>query len=295
MKIKAGGIEFEYETFGVENDPAVLLIMGLGAQLTHWPEDLCAGIAAEGFFVIRYDNRDVGLSTKFDDAGVPDLGAIAARAATPPYTLEDMAADGVALLDALRVGKAHVVGASMGGMIAQLLAAEYPQRTLSLTSIMSNTGDPAAPQATPEAMAALTSRLPEGASIDDLVDNAVHTYTVIGSPTHDYGTPAERARLRKGIERSFHPAGFTRQLAAIMAGGDRRPKLATITAPTVVIHGEIDPLVRLQGGRDTAGAIPGAELLVVPGMGHDLPPFTHSVVIGAVRTAAQRASQVAKA
>jgi pimeloyl-ACP methyl ester carboxylesterase len=139
-------------------------------------------------------------------------------------------------------------------------------------------------------MAALTSRPPEGASLDDLVESAVKTYTVIGSPSHDYGAPEERARLRKGLERAFYPAGCTRQLAAIMGGSDRRPKLATITAPSVVIHGVIDPLVRLQGGRDTAAAIPGAELVVVPGMGHDLPPFTHAVVISAIRRVAERAS-----
>jgi len=290
MKIKAGALELEYETFGARKDPAVLLIMGLGAQLTHWPEPLCQGLAAAGFHVIRYDNRDVGLSTKVEAAGTPDLAAIAGRAAKPPYSLDDMAADAAALLDALDIERAHIVGASMGGMIAQLVAANFPEKTLSLTSIMSNTGDPAAPPATPEAMAALTSRPPEGASLDDLVESAVKTYTVIGSPSHDYGTPEERARLRKGLERAFYPAGFTRQLAAIMGGSDRRPKLATITAPSVVIHGEIDPLVRLQGGRDTAAAIPGAELVVVPGMGHDLPPFTHAVVISAIRRVAERAS-----
>jgi pimeloyl-ACP methyl ester carboxylesterase len=175
MKVKANGVELEYESFGREGDPVVLLVMGLGAQLTLWPDALCEKLTVKGFRVIRYDNRDVGLSTKFDAAGLPDMAQIFAGAAKPAYTLDDMAADAVGLLDALKIEKAHIVGASMGGMIAQLIAANHPEKTLSLTSIMSTTGNPAVPPATPEAMAALTTRLPPDAPMEAMIDNAVKT------------------------------------------------------------------------------------------------------------------------
>ena len=289
MKIQANGVELEYETFGKAGDPALLLIMGLGAQLTLWPEDLCAKLAARGFHVIRYDNRDVGLSTKLDTAGVPDMPQIFAGTAKPAYTLDDMAADAAALLDALGIAKAHIVGASMGGMIAQLVAVNHPEKTLSLTSIMSTTGNPAVPPATPEAMQALTTRLPADTPMEALVDNAVKTYGVIGSPIYSYDTPVERARIRAGLERSIYPAGFARQMAAIVANGDRREKLKGVTAPTVVIHGSADTLVNVEGGRDTAASIPGAELVIIPDMGHDLPPFTLDRVVEAIAAAASRA------
>jgi pimeloyl-ACP methyl ester carboxylesterase len=263
--------------------------MGLGAQLTLWPEDLCHKLVAKGFYVIRYDNRDVGLSTKLDAAGVPDMPSIFAGKAKPPYTLDDMAADAAALLDALGVEKAHIVGASMGGMIAQLVAANHPEKTLSLTSIMSTTGNPAVPPATPEAMQALTTRLPADTPMDALVDHAVKTYGVIGSPIYSYDTPVERARIRAGLERSIYPAGFARQMAAIVANGDRREKLKGVTAPTVVIHGAADPLVNVAGGKDTAASIKGAELIVIPDMGHDLPPFTLDQVVDAIVTVAGKA------
>jgi pimeloyl-ACP methyl ester carboxylesterase len=289
MKTQANGVELEYETFGKAGDPALLLIMGLGAQLTLWPEDLCHKLVAKGFYVIRYDNRDVGLSTKLDAAGVPDMPSIFAGKAKPPYTLDDMAADAAALLDALGVEKAHIVGASMGGMIAQLVAANHPEKTLSLTSIMSTTGNPAVPPATPEAMQALTTRLPADTPMDALVDHAVKTYGVIGSPIYSYDTPVERARIRAGLERSIYPAGFARQMAAIVANGDRREKLKGVTAPTVVIHGAADPLVNVAGGKDTAASIKGAELIVIPDMGHDLPPFTLDQVVDAIVTVAGKA------
>ncbi len=288
MKAKANGIELEYESFGREGDPVVLLVMGLGAQLTLWPDALCEKLTAKGFRVIRYDNRDVGLSTKLDAAGVPEMADIFSGAARAAYTLDDMAADGAALLDALDVERAHIVGASMGGMIAQLIAANHPEKTLSLTSIMSSTGNPAVPPATPEAMAALTTRLPADAGMEAMIDNAVKTFTVIGSPAYNYDTPEERERIRRSIERSIYPAGFARQMAAIVTNGDRREKLKRVMAPTSVIHGEVDPLVSLEGGKDTAAAIKGAELIVIPGMGHDLPPFVLDQVTDAiVKTAAR--------
>jgi pimeloyl-ACP methyl ester carboxylesterase len=288
MKAQANGIEIEYESFGREGDPVILLVMGLGAQLTLWPEALCEKLMAKGYRVIRYDNRDVGLSTKLDAAGVPEMAEIFSGAAKPAYTLEDMAADGAGLLDALGIERAHIVGASMGGMIAQLIAANHPAKTLSLTSIMSTTGNPAVPPATPEAMAALTTRLPADASMEAMIDNSVKTLTIIGSPAHDYDTPEERARIKRGIERSLYPAGFARQMAAIVANGDRREKLKGVTAPTSVIHGEVDPLVNLEGGKDTAASIAGAELIVIPGMGHDLPPFVLDQVADAIAKTAGR-------
>jgi pimeloyl-ACP methyl ester carboxylesterase len=288
MKAKANGVEIEYESFGREGDPVILLVMGLGAQLTLWPDALCEKLANKGFRVIRYDNRDVGLSTKLDAAGVPEMAEIFSGAAKPAYTLDDMAADGAALLDALSIERAHIVGASMGGMIAQLIAANHPEKVLSLTSIMSTTGNPAVPPATPEAMAALTTRLPADASLDAMIDNAVKNYGVIGSPAHDYNTPEERAKIRRGLQRSIYPAGFARQMAAIVANGDRREKLKGVTAPTGVIHGEVDPLVNLEGGKDTAASIKGAELIVIPGMGHDLPPFVLDQVVDAIAKTAGR-------
>jgi len=288
MKIQANGVELEYETFGKAGDPALLLIMGLGAQLTLWPDDLCHKLVAKGFSVIRYDNRDVGLSTKLDAAGVPDMPSIFAGTATPAYTLDDMAADAAALLDALGVEKAHIVGASMGGMIAQLVAANNPEKTLSLTSIMSTTGNPAVPPATAEAMQVLTTRLPADTPMDALVDHGVKTQSVIGSPVYSYDTPVERARIRAGLERSIYPPGFARQMAAIVANGDRREKLKGVTAPTVVIHGSADPLVNVEGGKDTAASIPGAELIIIPDMGHDLPPFTLDQVVAAIVKVAGR-------
>jgi len=289
MKAHVNDIEIEYETFGREGDPAILLIMGLGAQLTHWPEPLCEKLAAGGFHVIRYDNRDVGLSSKLDHAGAPDMAAVFAGTYTPAYTLDEMAADAAGLLDALHIDKAHIVGASMGGMIAQLVAANHPERVLSLTSIMSTTGNPAVPPATPEAMAVLTTRMPPDSPMQAMVDNAVRTSGVIGSPGHNYDTPEERARLQRGIERSLYPVGFARQMAAIVSNGDRREKLKRVTAPTTVIHGEVDPLVHLEGGKDTAASIIGAELIIVPGMGHDLPPFVLDQVTAAILATAARA------
>ena len=289
MKAQANGVELEYETFGEASNPALLLIMGLGAQMTHWPEAFCEKLAERGFHVIRYDNRDVGFSTKLDHEPVPEMADIIMGKAKAPYSLDDMAADAAALLDALKIEKAHIVGASMGGMIAQLFAANHPEKTLSLVSIMSTTGNPAVPPATPEAMAALTNRLPADTPIELMVDNAVKVQTAIGSPAHNYDTPEERARLRKAIERSVYPAGFGRQMAAIIANGDRREKLKGVKAPTAVIHGEVDPLVRPEGGHDTAASIENAELIIVPGMGHDLPPFVIDQVTDEIARTAARA------
>lgn len=272
----ANGITLEYETHGDPANPAMLLIMGLGAQLTLWPIELVEALVARGYFVIRHDNRDIGLSTKFTDKGVPDIPKVVMALMTGkkpevPYTLSDMASDAMAVLNAAGVVKAHIVGASMGGMIAQLVAVQHPDRVLTLTSIMSTTGNPLLPPARPEAMAALTAPIAPDADLETILARGATVSRAIGSP----GYPADPARLRANVqrdyERSFHPTGAMRQMAAIVADGDRRARLKNVTTPTLVIHGVDDPLVPVEGGRDTAAAIPGATILEVPGMGHDLP------------------------
>ena len=270
------GITLEYETHGDRANPALLLIMGLGAQLTLWPIELVEALGARGFYVIRHDNRDIGLSTKFTEAGVPDMQSVVmalmgGKKPDIPYTLSDMAGDAVAVLDAAEVARAHVVGASMGGMIAQLVAVEHPERVLSLTSIMSSTGNPTLPPARSEAMAALTSPVDPNADLAMILARGTLVSKAIGSP----GYPADPTRLAERIERdykrSFHPTGPARHMAAIVADGDRRARLKCVTAPTLVIHGVDDPLVPVEGGRDTAENIPGAKIVEIPGMGHDLP------------------------
>lgn len=291
--IAANGITIEYESFGDTKAPAVLLIMGLGAQLTLWPIELCEALVARGFRVIRFDNRDIGLSTKFDSAGVPDMASLmmatfTGRKPAVAYTLDDMATDAVALLDALGIARAHIVGASMGGMIAQLVAVLYPERTLSLTSIMSRTGNPADPPARPDAMAVLTNR-PANADIETLVNFMVNASRVIGSPAYPVKADRLIARVRADLERSYSPTGFMRQMAAVIESGDRRPRLAAITAPTLVVHGDADPLVPVEGGRDTAASIKDAELLIIPGMGHDLPVELVETFADAIAGVASRA------
>lgn len=273
--ITANGISLEYETHGDPANPPLLLIMGLGAQLTLWPIELVEALVARGFHVIRHDNRDIGLSTKFDAAGVPDMAMLtmALMAGQTPkiaYTVADMAADAVGLLEALGIEAAHIVGASMGGMIAQHVAASYPERTLTLTSIMSTTGNRALPPAQPAAMAALLGR-PMSGDRATVIDYGVMVSRAIGSPGYPGEEERLRARVGRDFDRSFYPVGAARQFAAIVADGDRRERLKAITAPTLVIHGEDDPLVPVEGGEDTAASIAGAKLHLIPGMGHDLP------------------------
>ena len=249
--------------------------MGLGGQLTLWPDEFVDALNARGFRTIRYDNRDVGLSTRFDAAGVPNLKWMFVKSllrlpVRSAYTLADMAADGVALLDHLGIARAHIVGVSMGGMISQHIAARYPDRVLSLTSVMSTTGNPRLPRAQKEAMQVLTSR-PMSGDPEDLIAYSVRAAKVIGSPGYPPDEERLQRRVRSDFERGWYPQGVARQMAAIVADGDRRPMLKSIGASTLVIHGEGDPLVPLAGGRDTADNIPGARLLTIPGMGHDLP------------------------
>ena len=275
----SGKVEIEYETFGDPADAAVLLINGLGSQMTRWPEPFCAllvakGLANGGLFVIRFDNRDVGLSTWLT------------RGET--YTVLDMAGDAAAVLDAVGKRAAHIVGISMGGMIAQEFAATWPQRTLSLTSIMSNTGNPDLPPPTSEAMETLNSR-PANPSDPNFIADAVARALIIASPAYPWPEGALAARARAEAERAFNPPGVARQMAAVRASGDRRPRLRGVTAPTVVLHGADDPLVPVAGGRDTAANIPGAELRVIDGMGHDLPPALYDVFVDAIGRAVERA------
>ena len=285
-KTTANGIEIHYEEQGDPAAPAMLLIMGFGAQLTLWPDELVEARAAQGFRVIRYDNRDVGLSQKFDGVKAPGLVKMTLLSKigfTPkvPYTLADMADDGVGLLDALGIERAHIVGASMGGMIAQHVAARHPDRCLSLTTVFSTTGNPKLPPARPEAMKALITR-PDSTEEGVLVEHGMMLARTIGSP----GYPAPEDRLRErtlaSVRRSFYPEGPTRHLSAIVADGDRRAMLRDIAVPTLVLHGEDDPLVPCEGGRDTAASIPGAKLKTIPGWGHDLPLELVDELAGAI-------------
>ncbi len=292
--INANGITIEYDAHGDPSDPPLLLIMGLGAQMTLWPIELVEALVAHRFYVIRFDNRDIGLSTKFDAAGLPEMGALvmavmSGKLPSLAYTLDDMAEDASALLGALGIQRAHIVGASMGGMIAQLFAVNHPEKLLSLTSIMSTTGNPSLPPAKPDAMAVLTNR-PTTADPNILVDFGVRAARTIGSPAYPASEERLRARVRADYERSFSPHGAMRQMAAVIGGGDRRERLSHISAPTLVIHGDADPLVPVEGGRDTAAAISGAELLVIPGMGHDLPVELVPQIADAIAGIAAKAS-----
>ncbi|MBY0321429.1 MAG: alpha/beta fold hydrolase [Reyranella sp.] len=274
-RIKANGIEIEYETAGSKNDPALLLIMGLGGQLTIWPDAFFEGLAKQGFYVIRYDNRDTGLSTDFGSWGVPNLmeafgKLMSGRKLEAPYVLNDMAADAVGLLDALDIERAHMVGISMGGMIAQIVAAQYPQRTRSLQSIMSTSGRPGLPQGKPEALAMLTAQ-PEGPSREHRVAHGMKVRRAIAGAGYPMPEPEVRAFVERNVDRRWYPEGGARQYLAILASGDRVEMLKGIKVPTLVLHGEDDPLLPVECGRDVARLVPAAKIETFPGWGHDLP------------------------
>ncbi len=274
-----GGLELDYETFGDAGAPAILLVMGLGMPGVAWPDPFVDGLVAAGFRAIRFDNRDCGRSGKVAGGRVPDLRIAIARAllrrrVIAPYTLDDMAADTVGLQDALGIERAHLVGASMGGMIAQNVAALYPQRVASLTSIMSSTGNPSPRVALgrPRALRAILARPAGTSDVEALVEHYVRVFGVIGSPGFAVDGELLRRNLRRIVSRGIHPAGTARQLLAILASGDRRALLARIAAPTLIVHGSDDPLLPVAAGHDTALHIPGARLEIIEGMGHDLPP-----------------------
>jgi pimeloyl-ACP methyl ester carboxylesterase len=280
------GIELDYESFGDARAPAILLIMGLGMPGIAWPDAFVAGLADAGFRVIRFDNRDCGHSSKLAGGRLQDLRIAIARAllrrkVPAPYTLDDMAADCMGLLDALGIDRAHLVGVSMGGMVAQNAAALYPQRVASLTSIMSSTGNPSirVSLGRPRALRAILSRPAASSDDEALVEHYVRVFGVIGSPGFATDGAVLRHNLRRIVNRGIHPAGTARQLLAILASGDRRPLLARIGAPTLVIHGSDDPLLPVAAGRDTALHIAGARLEIIEGMGHDLPPDLQPVLV----------------
>jgi pimeloyl-ACP methyl ester carboxylesterase len=283
-EVRSNGITISYETLGDPSDPALLLIMGLGAQLVDWPDEFCALLAGRGFHVIRFDNRDIGRSTWLDDLPLPDLGEIfGGDFTTVSYRLSDMAADTAGLLKELGVQRAHVVGASMGGMVAQQLAIDSPDLLASLCSIMSTTGDRTVGHPTPEAAAALMR--PPATNRDDAIAGAVAGSKAIGSWALGVFDVPEDEMVRKAAakyDRAFHPAGTSRQYGAIAASPDRTAALGAVTVPTLVIHGEGDPLIDVSGGRATAAAVPGAELLVIPGMGHDLPRGAWAQLVDAI-------------
>jgi pimeloyl-ACP methyl ester carboxylesterase len=285
----ANGIELCYEEFGDPAAPAILLIMGLATQMLAWPEDFCADLAGRGFRVIRFDNRDVGRSQRMTGAPPTTLQLVTRSKKAARYSLDDMAADSVGLLDALGIDRAHIVGASMGGMIAQTVAARYPDRTLSLTSIMSNTGARLSGQPTAKVLPLFLKRPPRGR--DAYVERTVALFGVIGSPGFDRDEAELRAMLLRAWDRGHDAAGPGRQLAAIQASPDRRRLLGGVRAPTLVIHGTADPLVRPSGGRATAKAIPGARLLLIDGMGHDLPRGVWPQVLDGIEDVARRGAQ----
>ncbi len=269
------GIELFYETRGDPANEPILLVMGLGAQMILWPDEFVDALVERGFHVIRYDNRDIGLSQKMGEAKPPKIVWQVLRArigwkASVPYTLRDMADDGAGLLEALGIDRAHVVGASMGGMIAQLMAVHHGDKLLSLTSIMSTTGNPKLPQAEKHAIEALTAPLP---SMEEnvLVAHGMNVQQQIGSPGYPADPDRRRERVTQMVRRNVYPPGLPRQLAAIIDDGDRRARLSRVTTPTLVLHGEADPLVKLEAGEETAASIPGARLVTIPGWGHDLP------------------------
>jgi pimeloyl-ACP methyl ester carboxylesterase len=266
----ANGIDVVYEAFGDPAHPTALLIMGLGVQMLGWDAEFCELLAGRGFHVVRFDNRDVGRSTKIEGGPRPDLMAAAmGDASSASYTLDEMADDCAGLLEHIDVEGAHMVGASQGGMIAQALAIRRPGRVLSLASIMSTTGDPAVGQPHPEALPALMARPP--ADLQEYVEFVVGAFRIIGSPGFEADEEKLRERARASFERGYYPDGTARQLLAILASGDRTEALRRLDVPTVVIHGTDDILIDVSGGKATAAAIPGARLEVIPGMGHDLP------------------------
>jgi pimeloyl-ACP methyl ester carboxylesterase len=273
----ANGIELEYETFGSPEDPALVLIAGLGAQMITFHPDFCDQLVCRGFHVIRFDNRDVGLSTKVPDGG---------------YDLADMADDTVGLLDALGIEAAHVVGVSMGGMIAQMVVIRHPQRVRSLTSIMSTTGDTNVGNATPEALARLTAA--PGSTRDERVASSIETSRVIWGDTPEFPFDEELARWRAEttVDRAYYPEGTARQMMAIRATGDRTELLRRLDVPALVIHGTNDPLVQPSGGEATAAAIPGAELLLIEGMGHGVARPAYERIADAIHQLAHRSGAV---
>ena len=273
-KVSSNGIQIEYETFGEPDSPALLLIIGLSLQLIDWDEKLCQQLAKQGHYVIRFDNRDSGLSSKIEEAGVPDVmktieAMMKGETINPPYTIEDMAVDSVGLLDALGIEKAHICGMSMGGMIAQKIALNYPKRVLSLISISSNTGDPEDPKGKPEVMKLLS--IPAPKERNAYIEFSMKLFNTFSGSGFPYDQGWLREHMAQAYDRSFYPQGVARQFVAIITQKNRKHALGSLSIPTLVIHGSDDPGVPVDCGKNTAAAIPGAKLMIIDGMGHDLP------------------------
>jgi pimeloyl-ACP methyl ester carboxylesterase len=269
----AGDVSIHYETLGLPDDPPLLLVAGLGNQLIFWPDELCWSLVDRGFFVVRFDNRDCGLSTILPEGS--------------EYRLSDMVGDAIAVLDALSVERANVVGHSLGGMIAQAIAIEHPGRTATLTSISSSTGNFAYGQPTHEALAAIGE--PGPTTIDEAIDFAVASRRIWASPSW-FDEQQARASFEAAFARAFHPGASMRQLAAILASGDREHALASLDVPTLVVHGTLDPLIAPDGGERTAAVIPGAELLMIEGLGHDLPVQVWPQIVSAITALVARSN-----
>ncbi len=294
MQIAANGIALEVEEHGSPQGEPLLLIMGLGMQLLAWQDDFVASLVKAGFRVIRFDNRDIGLSQSFDAAGMPNLALDSMRYALglrvkSLYTLADMALDCVGLLDALGIGKAHICGASMGGMIAQRLADRHPERVKSLTLMMSTSGSRRLPGPSLKVRSAMISRPKDPGQVASIVEHYVSLYGLIGSPAFPPTQRALRERFTRSVTRSHRPAGTARQMVAIAADGDRSPLLARLRTPVHVIHGDADPLIPVPAGRDLAARISGATLDVIAGMGHDLPVELWPRFVAGISGAAGRA------
>jgi pimeloyl-ACP methyl ester carboxylesterase len=291
---QVNGIDIAYEEFGDPADETVLLIMGLATQMVGWDIRFCKLIAERGFHVVRFDNRDVGRSSQIQGGPPPDVGAaIAGDASSASYLLDDMADDAMGLLDHLRIEEAHLVGASLGGMIAQTVAIRHPERVLSLTSIMSRPGDPESGQPHPEAIPALL-RAP-ARDREGYAKSAVEAFRIIGTKGVDGSDEFVRERARQSYDRGYSPAGVARQLVGIIASGDRTEALRKLDVPTLVIHGDADPLIDVSGGRATAAAIPGARLEIFEGMGHDLPRPLWDRLIDLIAENAERARSADRA
>jgi pimeloyl-ACP methyl ester carboxylesterase len=273
-RARNGSVEIEWQSFGDDRPEAILLVNGLGSQMTRWPEAFCGKLVAKGYRPIRFDNRDTGLSSWLEDR----------------YTLADMARDAVAVLDAAGVEKAHIAGVSMGGMIVQRVALDHADRVLSMTSIMSTTGEPSTMNPAPVAGGVLTQPAPDPAEdYEAYVAHGVRNARIIGSPAFPWTDDEIRDRVIAEHARAFNPPGVARQMAAVRADGDRTEALRTLKLPAVVLHGADDPLLMPVGGEATAAAIAGAELRIIPGMGHDLPPGLYDVFVDAITAAASRA------
>lgn len=293
--LKVNGLELSYDSFGDNNAETILLIAGLGTQMIRWPILFCEMLVARGYRVIRFDNRDAGCSSHFTDYPAPDFTTLAATLATGqrpsvPYTLYDMANDAIKLLDALDIEHAHLVGRSMGGMIAQIVTSQYPERVMSLTSIMSSTGDPSLPSASQEVMAMLTRQAPNPLKDDaGFLEHSLAFARQIASPGYPFDEEAHSALILEEARRAYDPTGFLRQIAAIVATGNLRALLDKVTVPSLIVHGTDDLLVPVACGKDIASSIRGSEIMLIDGMGHDLPPSLYQRVVDGIDRVAQRA------